>query len=100
MDFTQEKIPPLTAPSYEIIFKPRAEKDLNELPQRDRKRIAEMIDGLEEDSHPPGSCKLKDSSDLFRLKKGDYRVIYQEPDSDGTIRILKIVHRKDAYKNL
>ena len=100
MDFPQEKIPSLTAPPYEIIFKPRAEKDLNALPQRDPKRIAEMIDGPEKDCHPRGPRKLKDSGVLRRLKNGDDRVVYTEPDSGGTIRILRVGHRRGAYPNL
>ena len=59
-----------------------------------------MIDGPEEDSHPPGSCKLKDSGVLRRLKNGNDRVVYTEPDSGATIRILRVGHRRDAYPNL
>lgn len=47
-----------------------------------------------------GPRKLKDSGVLRRLKNGDDRVVYTEPDSGGTIRILRVGHRRGAYPNL
>lgn len=60
-------------------------------------RIATKIDGLAEQPRPTGSKKLRGADDLWRVRVGDYRVIYAIDDAAGVIEIRVIRHRKDAY---
>lgn len=63
------------------------------------KKIKEAIDGLAENPRPSGVKKLKgNSEDLYRVRSGDYRVIYTIEDIVKVIDIRKIGHRKDIYK--
>jgi mRNA interferase RelE/StbE len=69
---------PGPAPSrYEIQFTRAAERGLASLPKADRRHVDEAILGLADDRHPPGSKKLQGEDDLYRIRVGDYRVIYK-----------------------
>jgi mRNA interferase RelE/StbE len=84
---------------YKITFKNSAYKELERLPKSTVRKIAVAIDGLEVDPRPVGVKKLKDSSeDLYRIRVGDYRVIYTINDGVKIVTILRIGHRKDIYK--
>lgn len=63
--------------AYSIEFTPAAARQLRDLPQAGQTRIAKRIDQLLPDPHQPGSKKLCASEDLYRIRAGDYRIIYQ-----------------------
>lgn len=83
--------------SYELLIKPSAAKELEALPQRDRKRAAAKIQGLSQDPRPAGSEKLS-GQDRYRLRQGDYRILYAIDDPSATVVIVKIGHRRDVYR--
>ena len=84
---------------YKITFKNSAYKELERLPKATVRKIVVAIDGLEVDPRPVGVKKLKDSSEnLYRIRVGDYRVIYTINDGIKIVTILRIGHRKDIYK--
>jgi len=74
-------------------------KSLKKIPTSDAKKIIEEIDSLEHDPRPSGSKKLKGSTKkpLYRIRIGDYRVVYSIFDNILTILIIEIGHRKDIY---
>jgi mRNA interferase RelE/StbE len=83
---------------YIVTFKNSAYKELERLPKATVRKIAAAIDGLEIDPRPVGVKKLKDSNeDLYRIRVGDYRVIYAINDGIKIVNILRIGHRKDIY---
>jgi len=85
--------------SYTIIYVSTAEKELNNLPERDFIKIQRAINSLSDNPFPPGHIKLEASKEkLFRIRKGNYRVIYSVQRNIITITILKVGHRKDVYK--
>ena len=86
--------------AHEIIFKPKAEKAFGDLPKADQVRIAGKLDALEDNPFPQGAEKLSGADGLWRLRSGNYRVIYAEPDDEGIIRILRIAHRREVYRRL
>lgn len=84
---------------YLIKFKKKAEKELRKLPIASIKKIVPEIDKLEEEPRPQGSKKLKGTEEeIWRIRIGDYRVIYQIDEGIKIVEIRKIGHRKDVYK--
>jgi len=85
--------------SYTIYISKGAEKDLAKIPANTTKKIVSTIDGLENNPRPRGSKKLKGSEENFwRVRVGDYRIVYLIEDTIKVIDIRKIGHRKDVYE--
>lgn len=84
--------------SYQIRWKSSAQKELRRLPQTAVTRIVTAVSQLTSDPHPPGSRKLIGSEYTYRIRVGDYRVIYDVQGSDLVIEIIRVGHRKDVYQ--
>lgn len=89
----------MASPHYDIRYKRSVEKELRELPGSYRDKIAGKILALANDPRPAGSVKLRGSSDLYRIRHADYRIVYQVRDGKLTILVIKIGHRRDVYKD-
>ena len=84
---------------YQIIISSSAEKDLDKLPAAALKKVGNAIDHLAADPRPAGCKKLKGSSEyLWRIRVGDYRVIYSIADKIEVIDVRRVRHRKDVYE--
>lgn len=83
---------------YKVRIKPAAAKELDMVPKKDRQRLALRITELAANPRPDGCQKLSGEDD-YRIRQGDYRVIYSIDDRAKTVRILKIAHRKDVYRH-
>lgn len=81
-----------------IQFTPAAARQLERLDAPIRRRIGTAVDGLVENARPPGAKKLKGSEDLWRIRVGDYRVVYQIHDRRLVVVIVTIGHRSDVYR--
>lgn len=84
---------------YELRFKPSVAKDLRDIPQADVRRILARIDSLRDDPRPPGSEKLS-AQERYRLRQGNYRILYTIADVEVVIEIVKIGHRREIYREL
>lgn len=73
-------------------------KALRKLPDDARRRIVRTIEPLETDPRPPGVKKLAGSEDLYRVRAGEYPIIFQIDDRDVTVLIVRIAHRSDVYR--
>ncbi|MEO5711980.1 MAG: type II toxin-antitoxin system RelE/ParE family toxin [Luteolibacter sp.] len=82
--------------SYRITIKRSASKELEKIALQDRKRIIEKIRSLASDPRPPGSKKLS-GQEKYRLRQGDYRILYLIEDGELVIMVVKIGHRRDVY---
>tara|TARA_R110000868_G_scaffold268443_1_gene527626 strand:- start:1065 stop:1322 length:258 start_codon:yes stop_codon:yes gene_type:complete len=83
---------------YQITFKKKAAKEMLNLPSSMLPKIVNSIDNLSENPRPEGSKKLRGSDeDLWRIRIGNYRVIYSIKDSIRIVNIRKVGHRKDIY---
>ena len=82
---------------YKISFKKSAAKELESIPNPALQRIIKKIGNLANDPCPKDSRKLT-NYDLFRIRQGDYRIIYVIDNKRFEIEIYKIGHRKDIYK--
>ncbi len=86
---------------YEIEFTRAADKALSALPNKIKDRIDAALDGLEQDPWPAGHKKLKGSKEtFFRIRVGDYRVVYLVEDERLVVVLVRIGHRKEVYRNL
>ena len=84
---------------YQIFISNSAEKDLEKLPLVAMKRIESAIDNLAEIPRPLGCKKLKGTNEnIWRIRVGDYRVIYSIEDKIQIIDIRRVRHRKDVYE--
>lgn len=84
--------------AYRIEIKRLARKVLLALPQAYRSRIAEAIDALANDPRRPGTRKLAGSESLYRLRVGDYRVVYEIEDERLIVVVVKVGHRREVYR--
>ena len=83
--------------SYELIFRKSIAKDLRVFPKRDIKRIMQRIRSLANDPRPPG-CERLSGRERYRIRQGDYRIIYAIEDNRLTVLIVKVGHRSDVYR--
>jgi len=86
------------ASASRIRIEKRALKALSSLPERTRAKVREAIDSLAETPRPPGVKKLADEHQLYRIRVGSFRVVYQIQDQDLLVLVVKIGHRKDIYR--
>ena len=87
--------------SYRVDFRPSALRELERLPQNAQKRIQVKINNLAANPLASGVKKLQDSplgTNLFRIKAGDYRIVYQIHQNALIVLIVKIGNRRDVYK--
>jgi mRNA interferase RelE/StbE len=84
--------------AYQVLLRPAAGRDLAKLPSDIRSRLTEVLFTLENDPRPPSVIKLAGNANLWRVRVGDYRVIFEIDDPAQTVLILRIAHRRDAYR--
>jgi mRNA interferase RelE/StbE len=82
---------------YEIFFKESVWKDLQDVPKKDLKRILSRIENLGSDPRPTGSEKLT-GHELYRVRQGNYRILYSVQDNELTLWVIKVGHRKEVYR--
>ncbi len=83
---------------YRILIERSAEKDLAGVPRQIHDRIIVVIQALRTNPRPIGCRKLAGSKNDWRLRVGDYRVIYEIADEIRIIRINRVRHRRDVYR--
>ena len=84
-------------PDYTVLILPSAQKQLNKLPNAIATRIEDKTLELEQDPRPPGCKKLK-GRDAYRIRIGDYRVIYEINDGRLIVTVITIGHRREVYE--
>ena len=85
--------------NYELVLEHRAEKDLKKLEPTLFKLIIAEIKDLSGNPHPYNSKKITGSKNDWRLKIGDYRVLYEIDNKNRVIKIMKVKHRREVYRN-
>ncbi len=85
---------------FSVTFARSARKELQKLPSSVIRRIIEHVDALTKNPRPSGAVKLKGNKNLWRIRIGDYRVIYGIDDSAHVVDISAVRNRRDAYFDL
>jgi mRNA interferase RelE/StbE len=87
--------------TYHVELKPAAVRDLKKLPRSVQIRVASRIDDLAGDPRPSGSEKLEGSKkELYRVRIGDYRIIYEVRRKVLLVLVIRIRHRRDVYRKI
>lgn len=82
---------------YRLAFKKSVVKDFERIPKEFAAKLLSRIKGLAEDPRPRGSAKLA-GQERYRLRQGDYRVLYEIREDELLVTVVKAAHRKDAYR--
>jgi mRNA interferase RelE/StbE len=82
---------------YKIYFKESVEKDFRLIPKKDIQKILSRIETLAKDPRPPGHEKLT-GQERYRVRQGQFRIIYSIQDKEFTVWVVKVGHRKDVYR--
>jgi mRNA interferase RelE/StbE len=83
---------------YQVEVKERAIKELARLQAETGRRILRAIESLASNSRPMQCHKLSESVSSYRLRVGDYRVLYQINDGDKIVTVFKVGHRREVYR--
>jgi mRNA interferase RelE/StbE len=85
--------------SYRILIKKTAAKELESIAgKKDRERITQRILALADDPRPPGVEKLSGTSEKYRVRQGDFRIVYEIADDVLIVYVVRIANRKEVYR--
>ena len=84
--------------AYQLAYAPAVARDFARLPPEVLRRIDTKILALADNPRPRGARKLKDESGLWRVRVGEYRVLYAVDDTAELVTIARARHRRDAYR--
>ena len=82
---------------YELKFRKSVHKDLHGLPKADLLRILNRIESLRDDPRPAGSQKLS-GAEKYRIRQGDYRILYSVNDAAIVVEAVKVGHRREVFR--
>ena len=82
--------------SYKVLIRRSAADELGRIPKKDLRRTVERIEKLASEPRPDG-CEKLSGQERFRIRQGDYRIIYSVDDAIRTVEIFKIGHRSEIY---
>jgi mRNA interferase RelE/StbE len=82
---------------YVVVILPKAQKQLAAIPEPHRAKIGKAIDALSSNPRPYGCRKLVGEI-LYRIRVGEYRIIYNIDDTTITVTVTKVAHRREAYR--
>jgi mRNA interferase RelE/StbE len=83
---------------YKLVWKPSARKELRKLPREAITRVVELVESLAVNPHPPGSLKLSGTEHAYRVRTGDYRVVYEVQGGELIVHIIRVGHRREVYR--
>ena len=84
--------------SYRVEWKNTALRELKQLDRQVLQRLVTAAEGIASDPRPVGARKLTGSDHTYRIRVGDYRIVYEISDDDGLVEIVRVRHRRDAYR--
>lgn len=85
--------------AYQVSILPAALRQLAKLPRIVQERIQPRMDALRDDPRPPGTKALAGLRGFYRLRVGDYRVLYEIRDKILTVLVVRVGHRREVYRN-
>ena len=83
--------------AYSLFFRKSVERDVSGIPKADLRRIMDRIAALATDPRPPG-CEKLSAQERYRVRQGNYRIIYSIQDQELTVWVVKVGHRRDVYR--
>jgi len=83
---------------YRVVFTRSARKELEDLPPTTANRVIAMAERLAAEPRPVGARKLRGAADLWRVRAGDYRLVFAINDAEHLVDVRVVRHRKDVYR--
>ncbi len=83
--------------SYRLTIRLSAVKELDGLPRKDLERVMDRIGILADNPRPPG-CEKLSAQERYRIRQGDYRILYEVDESQQVVIVVKIGHRREVYR--
>lgn len=83
--------------SYSVLIKRSAAKEIEALPKLDRARVMQRIASLADDPRPPG-CEKLSTLERYRVRQGDYRIVYSVENEALIVWVVRVGHRGDVYR--
>lgn len=83
---------------YRLFLERAAEKDLKSLSSKLHKQVIAVLQRLAKNPRPPGCRKLTGGDKDWRIRSGDYRIVYEIDDTAQTIRVNRVRHRREVYR--
>ena len=84
--------------TYTVLFRTSARKALGKLPSQTQARLVLAADALANDPRPAGVKKLQGDENLWRIRVGSYRIVYEIHDDRLIVLIVRVADRKDVYR--
>jgi mRNA interferase RelE/StbE len=85
---------------YRLLIKPSAGKEIEALDQKkDRQRIVKRIAALASEPRPAGCEKLAGAEERYRVRQGQFRIVYAVDDANRTVEVVKVEHRPEVYRS-
>jgi mRNA interferase RelE/StbE len=84
--------------AYAVEFSPSAEREFRKLSREVQRRLSPRIDSLAQNPRQSGAKKLKGREDLWRIRVGDYRIVYEVRDRTLVVLVIRVAHRRDVYR--
>ena len=85
-------------PRYKVLIKKSAIKEIEALPESNRRRVGDIIDGLANEPRSHGSQKIHGASNVYRQRDGDYRVVYEVRDQELIVSVVQVGNRREVYR--
>jgi mRNA interferase RelE/StbE len=85
---------------YKVDVHHKAARAILELPRPDQVRVARKIDLLAEEPRPEGVEKLTDTRNGYRIRSGDYRIVYTVDDAILVVNVVRVAHRREVYRRM
>jgi mRNA interferase RelE/StbE len=85
--------------SFRVEWKPSTKKDLRKIPQGQIRSIIDAAAGLSAQPWPVGSQKLQGTDGTYRIRVGDYRIVYSVSPELEAVTVIRVRHRKDVYRD-
>jgi len=83
---------------YEVYIERAAERDLRRLARDDVRRVIAHVKALAEDPRPSGSRKISGSKNDWRIRVGNYRILYEFDRRAKLVRVMRVAHRREVYR--
>jgi mRNA interferase RelE/StbE len=84
--------------AYRVEIDTKAAREIRALPRQNQQRLTSKIQSLADNPRPPGCVKLSGGSNLWRIRVGVYRIVYQIQDDRLLITVVRVGHRRDVYR--
>ncbi len=84
--------------AYEVEVRPAARRQIRKLPIAAQDQVRPVIRALANDPRPPGVVKMAGSSDFYRVRSGDYRIVYEIHDAVLVVVVVTVGNRREVYR--